>query len=84
MRPQMRKITGTVTEARISRGSKSEHRAVVLRTARGDEFILRRAGGNAFRDEILEALVGTTIEGVGSVADRTFIMRDWMVTKGKG
>jgi hypothetical protein len=83
MQPQMRKIAGTVTQARISPGSKSEHRGVVLRTARGDEFILRRTGGNAFRDETLEALVGTTIIGTGIVAGQTFIMQDWTVTKGK-
>jgi hypothetical protein len=83
MQPQTRKITGTVAEARISPGSKSEHRGVVLRTTGGDQFILRRAGGNAFRDEILEALVGTTITGAGVVAGRTFIMRNWTVTKGK-
>ena len=83
MRPQTRKITGTVTQELISPGSKSEHRGVILRTARGDELILRRAGGNAFRDETLEALVGTTITGTGIVVGQTFIMQDWTVTKGK-
>jgi hypothetical protein len=83
MQPQTRKITGTVTQALISPGSKSEHRGVVLRNARGDELILRRAGGNAFRDETLEALVGTTITGTGIVVGHTFIMQDWTVTKGK-
>ena len=43
-------------------------------TARGEELILRRAGGNAFRDETLEALVGKTITGTGIVAGQTFIM----------
>jgi hypothetical protein len=83
MQPETRKIIGTVMQALISPGSKSEHRGVVLRTARGDELILRRAGGNAFRDETLEALVGTTITGTGIVVGQTFIMQDWTVTKGK-
>jgi hypothetical protein len=56
---------------------------MVLRTARGEELILRRAGGNAFRDETLEALVGKTITGTGIVAGQTFIMQNWTVTKGK-
>jgi len=81
MQPQTRRIAGTVAWALISPGSKSEHRGVVLRTARGDEFILRRAGGNAFRDETLEGLVGTTITGTGILVGQTFIMQDW--TKGK-
>jgi hypothetical protein len=83
MQPETRKIIGTVMQALISPGSKSEHRGVVLRTARGDELILRRAGGNAFRDETLEALVGTTITGTGIVVGQTFIMQEWTVTKGK-
>jgi hypothetical protein len=81
MQPQTQRIAGTVARAVISPGSKSDHRGVVLRTARGDEFILRRAGGNAFRDETLEALVGTTITGTGILVGQTFIMQDW--TKGK-
>jgi hypothetical protein len=81
MQPQTQRIAGTVARALISPGSKSDHRGVVLRTVRGDEFILRRAGGNAFRDETLEALVGTTITGTGILVGQTFIMQDW--TKGK-
>ena len=81
MQSQTQRIAGTVARAVISPGSKSEHRGVVLRTARGDEFILRRAGGNAFRDETLEALVGTTITGTGILVGQTFIMQNW--TKGK-
>ena len=81
MQPQTQRIAGTVARALISPGSKSDHRGVVLRTARGDEFILRRAGGNAFRDETFEALVGTTITGTGILVGQTFIMQDW--TKGK-
>jgi hypothetical protein len=79
MQGRMRRITGLVTQALISPGSKSEHRGVILRTARGEEFVLRRVGGNAFHDEILEALVRKTITGRGTVVGRTFIMKDWLV-----
>jgi hypothetical protein len=71
------RITGTVLRAEIAPGSKSEHVGVVLRTDAGDEYVLRRAGGNAFSDEVLEGLVGKTISGSGLVAGRTFILDDW-------
>jgi hypothetical protein len=83
MAAQTRTMTGTVGRALVSPGSKSEHEAVVLRTARGDQFVLRRAGGHAFRDETLEALVGKTITGTGIVAGQTFIMQDWKVMSEK-
>jgi hypothetical protein len=78
---QTRKMTGTVTQTLIAPGSKSEHRGVVLRTPDGNELILRRAGGNAFRDEVLEALVGKQITGTGIVAGQTFIMQDWTLER---
>jgi len=52
---------------------------VVLRTAAGDEYVLRRRGGNAFHDAVLERLVGATITGLGSVANRHFIMDEFTV-----
>lgn len=81
MPPRTRKITGMVARALISPGSKSEHRGVVLRTAQGDEFVLRRVGGSAFSDETLESLVGSTITGRGIIAGHTFIVQDWSVQK---
>ena len=47
---------------------------VVLRTGEGDEYVLRRVGGNAFRDP-------ATITGIGLVSGRNFIMKDWTVKK---
>jgi hypothetical protein len=79
MEPDHQRITGTVARARLAPGSKSDRVGVVLRTARGDEYILRRAGGNAFRDETLEKLVGATVTGTGLLTDQTFIMKDWSV-----
>jgi len=81
MAAQDRRLTGTVTRTRIAPGSKSDRVGVVLRTADGDEYVLRRVGGNAFRDEAIEALLGATITGTGLVTDHTFIMKDWTVTK---
>jgi hypothetical protein len=52
-----------------------------LRTQKGDEYVLRRMGGNAFRDEALDELVGATITATGLVAGQTFIMKDWTVEK---
>ena len=79
MPSQKRRITGTVTSARVAAGSKSDRVAVVLRADSGAEYILRRRGGNAFRDDVLEGLVGTTITGTGLLADQTFIMDSWTV-----
>ncbi len=79
MASQDRRLTGTVTRTRIAPGSKSDRVGVVLRTADGDEYVLRRLGGNAFRDETIEALVGATVTGTGLVTDHTFIMKDWTV-----
>lgn len=81
MEPKRRQITGTVSRANVAPGSKSDHVGVVLRTAKGDEYVLRRRGGNAFADEALERLVGATITGVGLVTDRSFIMDDFSIDK---
>jgi hypothetical protein len=79
MEPKRRRITGMVTLAEIAKGSKSEHAGVVLRTAKGQEYILRRRGGNAFKDDALEALIGRTITGEGLVFDRNFIVDTFSV-----
>jgi hypothetical protein len=64
-------VTGDVVRRRIGAGSKSEHDAVVIDT--GDEtLILRRRGGNAFSDPVLEALVGTRVRLEGTATDTTF------------
>jgi hypothetical protein len=81
MEAEQRRITGTVARAQIAPGSKSDRVGVVLRTQKGDEYVLRRMGGNAFRDEALDQLVGATITATGLVAGQTFIMKDWTVEK---
>ena len=72
-----KRITGIVIRARIAPKSKSDHVGVVLRADDGEEYVLRRVGGNAFRDEELEKIVGETITGTGLVAGRTFILTGW-------
>lgn len=76
---QRHRITGIVARVPVAIGSKSEHVAVVLRTAAGEQYILRRARGHAFRDQVLEELVGQTITGTGRVTGQTFIMEEWTV-----
>jgi hypothetical protein len=83
MADQQRRITGTVLRAPVAAGSKSERIAVVLRTKTGEQHILRRVGGNAFRDQALETLVGKTVTGTGLVAGQTFIMDKWKVEDSK-
>ena len=69
---------GTVIFKLLRRGTKSEHRAVVLSTASGD-YKLRRTGGNPFRDETLEALVGKRIRCTGTLDGDEIFMDDWSV-----
>ena len=72
------KLRGQVFRKTVAKGSKSERLAVVLRTTQGD-YVLRREGGNAFRDAELDGLVGRKIECEGEVAVNTLIMSGWSV-----
>ncbi len=67
---------GRVERRQVGRGSKSEHRAVVLITE-GAEYVLRRRGGNAFRDPALDALVGRTMEFQGEPRATTLHVTAW-------
>jgi hypothetical protein len=80
--PSERRISGTVARTRIAPGSKSDHVGVVLRTDDGEEYVLRRTGGNAFHDEELEKLVDTSITATGLVAGGTFVMKEWQKRRG--
>jgi hypothetical protein len=69
-------LTGLVIKAPFALGSKSEREAILLDT--GDKrYVLRRDGGNAFFDPVLEQLVGRKIRGAGRVAGYTFLLSDW-------
>ena len=49
------KITGQVGKKPFGVGTKSERNAVYLKTADGEEYVLRQQDGNAFRDPELAA-----------------------------
>jgi hypothetical protein len=72
------RVRGTVERKRVARGSKSEHEAIVLRTARRT-YRLRRRGGHPFYDPTLEPLVGKTLLAEGTVAGPTFILDGWEI-----
>jgi hypothetical protein len=65
-----------VARARVARGSKSEHDAVVLDTG-SQVLVLRRRGGHAYRDALLDELVGRTITAEGTVHGATFLVDEW-------
>jgi hypothetical protein len=70
--------TGRVVKKPFGVGTKSAHDAVMLVTDSGD-YVLRRLGGNAFRDPELERLVGHSIRCEGRVHGYTLIMSHWSV-----
>jgi hypothetical protein len=43
-----------------------------------EELVLRRFGGNAFSDDVLDKLVGHRIRGTGQRIGCTLILRDWV------
>jgi hypothetical protein len=68
-------LVGQVERRVVAKGTRSERSAVVL-VAPSGEFILRRAQGNPFVDDVLESLVGRQVacEGV-MLAGSTFEAR---------
>ena len=69
-------LRGKVVKESFGQGTKSERLAVQLSTPTG-KYILRRAEGNAFKDPVLEELVGKTIVGTGVLQGYVFIMSEW-------
>lgn len=72
------KLRGHVTSRILYKGTKSEHKGLVLLSSEG-EFKLRRQGGNPFQDEVLASIEGKEIEGEGIVRKNQFIMSAWEV-----
>ena len=72
----MPKFNGRVVKERVDRGSKSERDAVLLVT-NGKRLVLRRAGGNAFEDPELDALVGKNLAIEGDVWGHTLLIKNW-------
>ncbi len=73
-------LTGKVIRKRIAPRSKSDRMGVVLENDDGAYFVLRRAGGNPFRDRVLDHLVGKMITATGIVSGRSLIMSGWAET----
>ena len=73
-------VEGKVERQAVALGSKSERRAVVLRTVDGETFVLRRRGGPAFADPDLNPLVGHSIKAEGLATGGTLIMDRWRKT----
>ena len=71
-------LTGEVTLRITSRGSKSEHEAVMLES-KGKHYMLRRKGGNPFYDPEMINLVGKKIKAKGDLIEYVFIMEDWEI-----
>ena len=72
----MRDFVGKVIRKSFARGSKSQHRAVMLKTDDGD-FKLRIVDGNPFEDPRLTGLVGKTIRCRGQIDDYTLTISQW-------
>ena len=73
------RFLGTVTRKRIRSGSKSEHEAMVLTTAGGASYKLRRPGGNPFWDEKLAELEGEVISGEGELEGEDLFLSSWNI-----
>ena len=73
---RMREFVGKVTKTPFAVGSKSERNVVRLETDAGS-YVLRRAGGNAFKDPELDKLVGKTIRCKGEAEGYTLVINEW-------
>ena len=67
---------GLVVRKLFGKGSKSEHIAVSLETPT-ETWMLRRLGGNAFRDSELDVLVGKRLRCEGTLVGSTILMTYW-------
>ena len=70
-------LRGKVVKEGFGKGSKSEREAIYIIVTPTGKYVLRRSGENAFKDPVLEELVGKTIVGSGVLHDYTFMMSEW-------
>ena len=74
---------GKVVRKRVAAGSKSDRTAVVLiNDSDSKEYILRRLGGNPFRDSKLDKLVGHELYCEGDLRGQTLILRNYRIDDG--
>jgi hypothetical protein len=67
-------LEGRVEKRPLGQGSKSAHEGMVLVLADGSYHVLRRPGGNAFRDPALEALEGQQVRLRGRIRPNFFLL----------
>ena len=71
---------GSVVRKRVAAGSKSDRSAVVMISDTDSrEYILRRLGGNPFKDPELDKLVGHHLDCDGDLSGQTLIMKRYQV-----
>jgi hypothetical protein len=68
-------LSGKVVMKKTSEGSKSERNAVLLQTEK-KSYILRRMGGNPFKDTSLEMLCGKSITATGILDRNLFLAKE--------
>jgi hypothetical protein len=68
-------LKGKVIQQTFAENSKSEHIAVYLQT-REATYQLRRLGGNAFSDPVLNKLVGKNITATGVLTGELFLAKE--------
>jgi len=68
-------LTGKVIQKIFGENSKSEHNAVFLQTDDAT-YQLRRLGGNAFSDPILNKLIGKNITATGILTGMLFLAKE--------
>jgi hypothetical protein len=73
------RLRGRLCRERVDAGSKSERLGLLLAVAGGERLVLRRAGGNPFRDPELEALEGQVLIVEGERRERYFLVRHYTV-----
>ena len=68
-------ITGKVVLKKFGEGSKSEHEALHLESAKGS-YLLRKQGGNPFNDTSLNKLEGKEVTATGFIDRYIFFASD--------
>lgn len=72
-------LTGKVILKTFGEGSKSKHEAIYLETANGS-YVLRRQGGNPFKDPFLFKLEGKKVTARGVLNKYVFLTKEIKVS----
>ena len=68
-------LSGKVVMKKASEGSKSERNAVFLQTE-NKSYVLRKMGGNPFKDTSLEIFAGKSITATGILDRNLFLAKE--------